>query len=154
MAFILGMCITLPLTLLPQRLMLKFRLIDRVQSETMALWTGQTCAIWMLRLFPFCDITCFPHYETNPPKPSIWVCNHTSMLDVFVLLAMDRKLRGKNKRPIKIVYVSYNVCVHMNRNGSLHWVVIHAVGHVVIKQLTHQLNSLLLYLYNTCTTIH
>jgi len=104
MAFILGMCITLPLTLLPQRLLLKFRLIDRVQSETMALWTGQTCAIWMLRLFPFCDITCFPHFEPNLPKPSIWVCNHTSMLDVFVLLAMDRKLRGKNKRPIKIVY--------------------------------------------------
>lgn len=40
----------------------------------------------------------------NEPEPTIWVCNHTSMLDVFILLASDHKLRGKNRRPIKIVY--------------------------------------------------
>jgi 1-acyl-sn-glycerol-3-phosphate acyltransferase len=38
------------------------------------------------------------------PEPAVWVCNHTSMLDVFLLMAADRKLRGRNKRPMKIVY--------------------------------------------------
>ena len=28
------------------------------------------------------------------------------MLDVFILLAADQKLRGTNRRPLKIVYVS------------------------------------------------
>jgi 1-acyl-sn-glycerol-3-phosphate acyltransferase len=38
------------------------------------------------------------------PEPAVWVCNHTSMLDVFLLMAADRKLRGRNKRPMKIAY--------------------------------------------------
>ena len=41
---------------------------------------------------------------TNDPVPSIWVCNHTSMLDVFLLMAADKRLRGRTRRPIKIVY--------------------------------------------------
>ena len=42
--------------------------------------------------------------DTETPEPSIWVCNHTSMLDIFVLLGIDKKLRGTNTRPIKIIY--------------------------------------------------
>eukprot|EP00549_Striatella_unipunctata_P009806 CAMPEP_0118718778 /NCGR_PEP_ID=MMETSP0800-20121206/29004_1 /TAXON_ID=210618 ORGANISM="Striatella unipunctata, Strain CCMP2910" /NCGR_SAMPLE_ID=MMETSP0800 /ASSEMBLY_ACC=CAM_ASM_000638 /LENGTH=249 /DNA_ID=CAMNT_0006625865 /DNA_START=272 /DNA_END=1020 /DNA_ORIENTATION=+ len=38
------------------------------------------------------------------PKPSIWVCNHVSAMDVFFMLASDRALRGKNRRPLKIIY--------------------------------------------------
>jgi 1-acyl-sn-glycerol-3-phosphate acyltransferase len=56
-------------------------------------------------LIPFCKVTAYPYHDPNP-EPSIWVCNHTSALDIFILLAADLKLRGKNKRPLKIVYVS------------------------------------------------
>lgn len=38
------------------------------------------------------------------PTPSIWVCNHISMLDVFFVLALDKKFRGANRRPVKILY--------------------------------------------------
>ena len=121
MAFILSMCVALPLTLYPQRLLRSLHLINRVQSEKMALWTGQWCARWLMRLIPFCHITPIPDPNNNnnnksssssppPPQPAVWVCNHTSMLDVFVLLATDLQLRGKNKRPIKIVYVSLLSC--------------------------------------------
>ena len=81
--------------------------MTRIQSEQMALSTGQWCARWLLRIIPFCRITCYPHVDPDP-EAAIWVCNHTSMLDVFILLAVDRRLRGKTKRPIKIVYVRRN----------------------------------------------
>lgn len=45
-----------------------------------------------------------PPESESEPEPAIWVCNHTSMLDIFFLLAKDKKLRGENKRPIKIIY--------------------------------------------------
>jgi 1-acyl-sn-glycerol-3-phosphate acyltransferase len=79
--------------------------LNKTQSEKAALWTGQFCALWLLRVIPFVRLETVPHHEASP-EPSIWVCNHTSMLDVFMLLAADKKLRGKKKRPIKIVYVS------------------------------------------------
>ena len=107
MTFILAMCIALPVTLIPQRLLLRTNVVTRIQSEQMALSTGQWCARWLLRIIPFCRITCYPHVDPDP-EAAIWVCNHTSMLDVFILLAVDRRLRGKTKRPIKIVYVRRN----------------------------------------------
>jgi hypothetical protein len=97
----------------------------------MALGSGQFCSRWLLRLIPFCRIEAItgtaaaaattttsdpnqrrrrwrrrrrPPLPYPNPEPAVWVCNHMSMLDVFVLLGVDRKLRGRNRRPIKIVY--------------------------------------------------
>ena len=104
-AFIAGMCIALPLTLLPQKILLQLGLVDRIRSERNALSTGCFCARWMLRLIPFAKLEAIVKDTPNPnPEPAVWVCNHQSMLDVFFLLAADLKLRGKNKRPIKVVY--------------------------------------------------
>lgn len=105
MAFILSMCLTLPIVLTPQYVLYKLRLVNRVQKEQMALKAGQFCARWMLRLIPFCSVKTIPYHDPNP-EPSIWVCNHVSALDIFMLLATDKQLRGTTKRPIKIVYVS------------------------------------------------
>jgi hypothetical protein len=52
----------------------------------------------------FGDLTAFKSSED--PVPTIWVSNHVSMLDTFVFLAADEQLRGKNRRPIKTIYVS------------------------------------------------
>lgn len=105
MAFIFSMCLSLPLALLPPHLLYRFKMISQVKQQNMALANGQFCARWLMRLIPFCSIKCFsnPKEETDP-QPSIWVCNHTSALDIFVLLAKDYELRGRRKRPIKIVY--------------------------------------------------
>jgi len=97
------MCLALPVALFPPYLLLKLRLINRIQKEQMALRAGQFCARWLLRLIPFASVKTIPYHDPNP-EPSIWVCNHVSALDIFMLLATDRKLRGKNTRPIKIVY--------------------------------------------------
>lgn len=105
MGFIASMCLALPIALFPPQLLLKMGLINRVQKEQMALHAGQFCARWLLRLIPFCSVKTIPYHDLNP-VPSIWVCNHVSALDIFMLLAKDLKMRGKNKRPIKIVYVS------------------------------------------------
>ena len=104
MMFILAMCIAFPVTLIPQRLLLSTNVVTRIQSEQMALSTGQWCAGWLLRIIPFCRITCYPHVDADP-EAAIWVCNHTSMLDVFILLSVDRRFRGRTKRHIKIIYV-------------------------------------------------
>jgi hypothetical protein len=104
MAFIVSMCMTLPIVLMPQYLLYKMGLIDRIKKEQMALHAGQFCARWMLRLIPFTSVKTIPYHDPSP-QPSIWVCNHVSALDIFMLLATDLKLRGKNKRPMKIVYV-------------------------------------------------
>ena len=113
------MCIALPATLLPQKFLFKLGLISQIQQEKWALTTGCFCAKWLFRLIPFCNVdVTTPYYRSAPeakndddgkverPQPSIWVCNHSSALDIFLLLANDWKLRGKHKRPIKIVYVS------------------------------------------------
>jgi 1-acyl-sn-glycerol-3-phosphate acyltransferase len=105
MSFIMSMCIALPVTLIPQQLLYKTKILTKVQSEKAALWTGQFCARWLLRIIPFCKVQLIPHRDYDP-EPAIWVCNHQSMLDVFILLACDLELRGPKKRPIKIVYVS------------------------------------------------
>lgn len=107
-AYIAGMCLALPLTLLPQQAVYKLGWIDRKRKEAWAVRTAGFCARWMLRLIPFTNLNVVPSGESftkdRLPAPSIWVCNHISMLDVFMLLAADKRLRGKYKRPIKIVY--------------------------------------------------
>lgn len=103
MAFIASMCIALPVTLLPTELLYRAKAIDRKRKECLSLKTGQFCARWLMRLIPFCSID-VKTYDEKEPKPSVWVCNHTSMLDIFVLLAADKKLRGGKKRPVKIIY--------------------------------------------------
>lgn len=75
----------------------------------MSLATGQFCARWLLRFIPFCKLETTPYLDPNP-QPAIWVCNHASSLDVFILLAADLRLRGTRKRPIKIVYVRNKKC--------------------------------------------
>jgi len=105
MAFIVSMCLSLPIALFPPYLLYKLQLISQIQQQQMALTAGQFCARWLLRIIPFSTVKCYssPEQEINP-QPCVWVCNHTSALDIFILLAKDKKLRGKNRRPIKIVY--------------------------------------------------
>lgn len=87
--------------------------VPEVKRQKWALSTGQFVARWALRIFPFCKLEVIAPPEDDEgrsnPEPAIWVCNHTSMLDIFLLLASDRKMRGRKKRPIKVVYVSTNV---------------------------------------------
>eukprot|EP00559_Dactyliosolen_fragilissimus_P004504 CAMPEP_0184855980 /NCGR_PEP_ID=MMETSP0580-20130426/1137_1 /TAXON_ID=1118495 /ORGANISM="Dactyliosolen fragilissimus" /LENGTH=344 /DNA_ID=CAMNT_0027350705 /DNA_START=607 /DNA_END=1641 /DNA_ORIENTATION=- len=118
MSYIASMCIALPLTLLPTALLHKAGLISTNKKEHLSLRTGQFCSRWLMRIIPFANVQVIKksninsntqinnnnNNNNNIPEPSIWVCNHISMLDVFVLLAKDKTLRGKNKRPIKIVY--------------------------------------------------
>jgi 1-acyl-sn-glycerol-3-phosphate acyltransferase len=115
MLFITSMCLTLPIALFPPFILHRVGLITKLRQEQMSLRAGQFCARWLLRLIPFCKIHAVSAHhnkleeeEEQPqsPEPSIWVCNHSSQLDVFMLLAADKKLRGKRKRPMKIVYVS------------------------------------------------
>jgi len=83
--------------------------VSDTRRQRLALSTGQFCARWALRLFPFCKVDVITDKNDEGwknPEPCIWVCNHMSMLDVFLLLASDRKMRGSKKRPIKVVYVS------------------------------------------------
>ena len=104
-SFVASMCLALPATLLPQLLLFRLGIISRTRKERWALATSQFCARFVHRLFPFCKISVKTDVanEANP-LPAVWACNHTSMLDVFILLIADRKLRGPKKRPIKIVY--------------------------------------------------
>jgi hypothetical protein len=112
LCYVASMCITLPLSLFPVWLMYKSNLIDKKKREELALDMGQFCARWLLYIMPFLHM----HVQSDAvgsdgdePEPSIWVCNHTSMLDTFILLASDLQLRGPNKRPIKTIYVSFLV---------------------------------------------
>lgn len=109
-SFVLSQCIVLPIVLFPLQALFKTKLITKKQREVLSLKAGQLSARTCLRLIPFAKVDVTPSFdnssskEAGDPEPSIWVCNHTSMLDVFIMLASDKKLRGKNRRPIKIVY--------------------------------------------------
>jgi hypothetical protein len=103
-AFVASMCVALPVTLFPIKVLHKAKIISRQQKEKVSLRTGQFCSRWLLRVIPFAKIEVMTEEQKGEAEPSIWVCNHTSMLDIFFLLATDKKLRGKNKRPIKIIY--------------------------------------------------
>jgi 1-acyl-sn-glycerol-3-phosphate acyltransferase len=73
----------------------------------MSLQVGQFSSRWMMRLFPFASkrvIVDKDEESYKNPQPSIWVCNHISLLDIFFVLALDKQMRGKNRRPIKILY--------------------------------------------------
>ena len=115
-AFLASMCIALPIALLPLMVLNKISILKKAISDsrrqTMALNIGEVCTRTLLRIFPFVTIRMLstpPNLEKDLTKsePTIWVCNHTSMLDVFILLAVDTKLRGRsNCRPIKAIYVS------------------------------------------------
>lgn len=105
--FILSMCVALPVTLFPVFLLYKARLIDRSRKERWSLKVGQFCSRGLMRVFPFASkrvVVDDDDENRKNPVPSIWVCNHISMLDLFFVLALDRKMRGKNRRPIKILY--------------------------------------------------
>jgi 1-acyl-sn-glycerol-3-phosphate acyltransferase len=106
-AFIASMCVALPLSILPINILHKLRVITRVQKECLSLRAGEFCARWSLRLFPFARVRTITSGRGNSAnEPTVWVCNHTSMLDVFFffLMAMDKRLRGRDKRLIKVVY--------------------------------------------------
>lgn len=60
-----------------------------------------------MRIFPFASKRVLMDADDKRlknPEPSIWVCNHISMLDLFFVLALDKRMRGGNRRPIKILY--------------------------------------------------
>ncbi|EJK74448.1 hypothetical protein THAOC_03870, partial [Thalassiosira oceanica] len=105
-SYITSMCVALPTTLFPIYLLHKFRIIDRAQKEKTSLRVGQFCSRWMMRVFPFASKKVVVDRETHEadPRPTIWACNHISMLDVFFVLALDKRMRGKKRRPIKILY--------------------------------------------------
>jgi 1-acyl-sn-glycerol-3-phosphate acyltransferase len=103
-AFVASMCVALPITLFPPFLLHRAKIISTQRKEKASLRTGQFCSRWLMRIIPFAKVKVLTDEEGGDPEPSIWVCNHTSMLDIFFLLATDKKLRGKKKRPIKIVY--------------------------------------------------
>lgn len=110
MTFIASMCVALPVSLFPVYVAHKLGFINKIRKECLALSTGQFCARWLLWIIPFCKLQTVTerniksNKDEDVPEPAVWVCNHTSMLDVFLLMAADRKLRGRNKRPLKIVY--------------------------------------------------
>ena len=106
MSFVASMCVALPATLYPVKLLHKARIINTLQKETISCRVGCFCSRWLVRLIPFANVNVMtePPESESEPEPAIWVCNHTSMLDIFFLLAKDKKLRGENKRPIKIIY--------------------------------------------------
>jgi len=106
MSYIISMCVALPTSLFPIYLLHKLRIIDRAQKEKISLRVGQFCSRWMMRVFPFASKKVVVDKETHEadPQPTIWVSNHISMLDVFFVLALDKKMRGKKRRPIKILY--------------------------------------------------
>ena len=103
LTFIASMCLCLPIALMPISILHEAKIIDRTQREILSLDAGQLVSKSLLRILPFARVSVISDPEDDP-VPSIYVCNHTSMLDVFFLLAFDEQLRGKNKRPIKSVY--------------------------------------------------
>jgi len=106
MAYIASMCVALPVTLFPISILYKAKFISKTRKEKTSLRTGQFCSRWLMRMIPFAKVQVLRDDDSKAlaDVPAIWVCNHTSMLDIFVLLATDKKLRGKNKRPMKIIY--------------------------------------------------
>lgn len=104
MSYIVSMCVALPVTMAPPALLHKTRLIKKSQREHLSLRSGQFCARWLMRIIPFANVSVTPADQSLGDDPSIWVCNHISMMDIFFLMATSKKLRGKKARPIKIVY--------------------------------------------------
>lgn len=104
LSFIASMCVALPVTLFPIGVLYRASIISKITKERCSLRIGQFCSRWLMRIIPFAKIRVVRDDEGEEPVPTIWVCNHTSMLDVFLLLAVDKRMRGKSNRPIKIIY--------------------------------------------------
>ena len=51
--YILSMCVSLPLALLPVYILYKAKLISRVRKERWSLKVGQFTSRWLMRIFPF-----------------------------------------------------------------------------------------------------
>lgn len=135
-SYVAHMCIALPMVLLPtfikNELMTRLKLKTKAESEDEALKVSQKCANTLLKLIPFMnlEVVSSSAHDENP-VPTIWVSNHLSMLDTFVFLSSDEEIRGKNRRPIKTIYVSkYRqvfVCdiVHLPSLTSLYIFILH-----------------------------
>lgn len=81
---------------------IRFKYVSQFRNSLQTWWR-------LMRIFPFSTKRVVVDEDDENrvnPQPSIWVCNHISMLDLFYVLALDKKMRGKNRRPIKILYVS------------------------------------------------
>lgn len=104
LSFVASMCIALPATLSPILALYRLNIISKRTKEQCSLCVGQFCSRWLMKILPFANIRVVRDKEEQDPVPTIWACNHTSMLDIFLLLAVDKRLRGRNKRPIKIIY--------------------------------------------------
>lgn len=105
LTFIASMCLCLPIALTPISILHDAKVIDKTQREKLSFDAGEFVSRWLLHIMPFARVGVVSDPEDNPePSIHVYVCNHTSMLDVFFLLAFDEHLRGKNKRPIKSVY--------------------------------------------------
>lgn len=115
--YVASMCIALPLALLPLWMADACNFGDRCRRQAAALDVAQGVARTLLQVFPFCELTVASDVDHDDPTPRLWVCNHTSMLDTFILLAADRQLRGPHKRPIKTVFVS-NAKISKGRNNT------------------------------------
>ena len=106
-SYIASMCIALPITLSPVYILYRAKLIGRIRKEKWSLKVAQFTSRWLMRIFPFASkrvVVDTDDEQLKNPKPTIWVCNHISLLDLFFMLALDNKMRGKNRRPIKILY--------------------------------------------------
>jgi hypothetical protein len=86
-----------------------------VAKRAMVPSNGRTLCTGPIQHYALCaKVTVVPSEEkeeddeipTPAPEPSIWCANHVSAIDTFLFLATDDKLRGKARRPIKVVYVS------------------------------------------------
>merc|ERR1719253_136112 len=85
--------------------------LNRVQSSLvkvlMIAYIASMCIALPLTLFPFASKRVIVDSEDEQllnPQPVIWACNHISALDLFFVLSLDKKMRGKNRRPIKVLY--------------------------------------------------
>lgn len=117
-SYISHLCIALPMVLFPtflkNKVMMTLGLQTKSASEHEALQVSQKCASTLLKLIPFVNVhISSPHNmneqegnEEEDPVPTIWVSNHVSNLDTFIFLSSDEQIRGKNRRPIKTIYVS------------------------------------------------
>ncbi len=115
-SYISHLCIALPMVLFPtylkNKVMMTLGLQTKAASEHEALQVSQMCASTLLKLIPFVNVQISsPHMndqdgEEEDPVPTIWVSNHVSNLDTFIFLSSDEQIRGKNRRPIKTIYVS------------------------------------------------
>ena len=119
-SYIAHLCIALPMVLFPtylkNKVMMTLGLQTKSASEHEALQVSQNCASTLMKLIPFVDIEISsPHMQDQEgdaeedPVPTIWVSNHVSNLDTFIFLSCDEQLRGKNRRPVKAIYVSTTV---------------------------------------------